>query len=289
VKRVHAAHRTRQPIGDRPSNPRRHVTRHQLDLFAALFAELVEEALDRLAVTPGRGPHQPAAVVIDDHGQVALALAMRYLVDADPAQPVEQIGVLAGLGGAALADTADRAPRDAHQLRDRGLRGVDRQPHRLILKRLREPRAMPRPRHRAHHHAVATARDPRRVGLHERERRAEIQRPPTPAPVTEIKAWAASPTHTAPIALAPVRPDRHDQLSLIADLHVLDDRSLQPQQPRPYPDAAHVVPPPMDSSPEEAGTLGAARRAPRSSAHINPREQQERPICGLRQAAFRVR
>jgi len=66
VEGVHAADRVRQPVGDRSGDPASHVARHQLDLFAALFAELVEEALDGLAVAAGGRPHQSAAVVTDD-------------------------------------------------------------------------------------------------------------------------------------------------------------------------------------------------------------------------------
>jgi hypothetical protein len=35
------------------------------------------------------GPHQPAGVVVDDDGQIALTLAVADLVDPDPAQPGE--------------------------------------------------------------------------------------------------------------------------------------------------------------------------------------------------------
>jgi hypothetical protein len=129
---------------------------------------------------------------------------------------------------------------------------------------------------RADHDAVTTAAHRRCRGLDDRHGRAQIQRAPAPAPITQIKARAASPTHAAAITFAPVEPDRHDQLSLIADLHVLDDRPLDAQQPRPYPGAAHVVPPPRGSSRQEAGTLGAARRAPFYRGLTDPPEQQER-------------
>jgi hypothetical protein len=83
-----------------------------------------------------------------------------------------------------------------------------------------------------------------------------------PAPVTLIKPRTAPPAHAATLTLAPDRPYRDDGLILTADRHVLDDRPLDARQSRPYPDLAHAVSAPLDSSPEEAGTLGAARRAP---------------------------
>jgi hypothetical protein len=48
------------------------------------LAELVTEPLDGLAVAAGGRPDQPARVVIDDDGQIALPPAMAYLVHADP-------------------------------------------------------------------------------------------------------------------------------------------------------------------------------------------------------------
>lgn len=278
MKRVDAADRVREAIGDRAGDPGRHVAGHQLDLFAAFFAELVEEPLDRLAVTARGGPDQSAGVVIDDDGQVALALAMTNLVDADSSQPVEQIDVALRLVTDAFAESADRAPRDPHQLGDRRLGCVDGQPRGLVLEGAREPRAVPGPRDCADHHAVTTTTHPRRVGLHERQRRPEIQRSPTPASVTLIEPRTAPPAHAAAISLAPDRPYRDDNLILTANLHVLDDRPLDAQQPRPYPDLAHAVSAPLGSSPEEAGTLGAARRAPLISWSLHPRQQQERPF-----------
>jgi hypothetical protein len=219
--------------------------------------------------------------VIDDDGQVALALAMRYLVDPDPSQAVQQIAFLLGLGGDTLDDGADGPPRDTHQLGDRGLARVDRQPRHLVLEIAREARVVTRPRDRADHHPVTVTAHPRRLGSTNASvvpRSSARQRPPAPPALTEIEPRAAAPAHATAITLAPGRADRDDELSLTANLHVLDDRPLDTQQPRPYPDLAHAVSAPLRSSPEEAGTLGAARRAPSISRSLHPREQQERRI-----------
>jgi hypothetical protein len=66
------------------------------------------------------------------------------------------------------------------------------------------------------------------------------------------------------------------RFSLIAEIHLFDDRGAQPEQPRPYPPTAHVVTTSMDSSPREAGTLGAGRRAHRLRRSPHPREQHKR-------------
>ena len=91
VERVEAQLGVGAAFRDRPGDPGGHVARHQFQLFAALFAEPVEERLGRLAVTAGRGPHQPSSVVVDDDGQVPLPLAVADLVDPDPGEPGEQI------------------------------------------------------------------------------------------------------------------------------------------------------------------------------------------------------
>ena len=122
---------------------------------------------------------------------------------------------------------------------------------------------MPRPRHRADHDTVTPAAHPRRLSLNERERRSKIERAPAPASLPEIETRRAAPADTTAIPLAPARPGAHDHLALAADPHVLNHRPLQPKQPRPYPDTAHVASPPRDSSRQEAGN-------PRSRAACAP-------------------
>jgi hypothetical protein len=78
----------------------------------------VEERLDGLLVAPGRSPDQSPGVVVDDHGQIALALAVGDLVDPDPPQAGEQVGLASGLLRHPLADPPDAALADPHQLRD---------------------------------------------------------------------------------------------------------------------------------------------------------------------------
>ena len=284
MERVYAPDRVGAPLGDRTGDPAGHVRRDQFDLFAALLPERVEEREHRPAVTAGRGPHQPAGVVVHDDGQVSLSLAVADLVNPDPPQPVQEIHVSDGLGSDPLEDRADRPPRDAHQLRHGALRRVHRQPRDLILERAREPRVMPRPRHRADHDTVAPARHPRRPRLNERERRPEVQRTPAPASLAEIETRRSAPAHTTTIPLPPIRPNAHDHPSLAAEPHILDHRSSQPEQPRPYPDTAHAASPPRIPALKKPETLGSARRAPLPQPLTHPRKRQERPISRARPA-----
>ena len=94
---------------------------------------------------------------------------------------------------------------------------VDRQPRRLVLKGAREPRVVARPRHRADHDTVAAARHPRRVGLDERNRRAEVQRPPATTALAEVIAPARDAGRPRSDHARASPAGRYDHLALVAD------------------------------------------------------------------------
>jgi hypothetical protein len=179
--------------------------------------------------------------VVDDHGQVAMALAVGDLVDPDLPQAGEQVHLAARLLCHPLADAAHAAPADPHQLGDGAARGVHRQPGDLLLEGAGEARVVSGPGDGADDHAVLGAAHPRRVGLQVGDGRAEVQRPPAPPPLAEVEARGATAADAAAIALAMVRRDRRHYLPLIVDLDALDDRPLQAEQACPYPFLAHVV------------------------------------------------
>lgn len=93
MKRVQADGRVGAAPGDGPCDPFGHVAGDQLDLRAALFAQQIQELLDGLAVAAGGRPDQPAAVVVDDDGQVALALAHRDLIEPQAPKIGEQVAL----------------------------------------------------------------------------------------------------------------------------------------------------------------------------------------------------
>jgi hypothetical protein len=208
---------------------------------AALFAQQIQELLDRLAVTSRTGPHEPAGVVVDDDGEVSLPFADRDLIHSDPLQACEQVAGLGRLIGHPGADPADRAPRDPHQLRDRGLGGLDRQPRDLIFELACERGVVAGPRDGRDDHPVTLAAHSGGVGLEIRERRPEVQRPPAPTAVTEVIAGAAPPAVRTTIKLARERADRYHQRAIVGELDVLDDSSLEPEQLLPYASSAHAA------------------------------------------------
>src|SRR5579875_4213633 len=115
---------------------------------------------------------------------------------------------------------------------------------------------------------MPAAADPRRVRLKPAQRARQIQRPPATATFAKVIAAAATAADPAAIPLTPCRTDRDDHLSLAARHDILNHRSVQPEQPRPYPDTAHVPVACSSSDREEAGNPrsdGAC--APFSAAH----------------------
>jgi hypothetical protein len=205
-------------------------------------------------------------MIDDHHREIPLPLPVADLIDPDPLQPVEQIDVAARLISDPLKDPTDRPPRNTLKLSARSLRSAARQPHDLILKRTGEPCVVPCPRDRGDHHAMPTAANPRRICLQEAQRRPQIQRSPPSPTLTRVIAATPPPADPATIPLPPTRPDAHDHLPLAAQTHILNDRSLQTEQPGPYPDTAHAASPPRESDLRQPETLGSARRASPSSA-----------------------
>jgi hypothetical protein len=173
VEWVHAPDSVRAPPDDCGGERFGHVARHQLELPAAFFAEQLQELLDCRSVTAWGDPHEPAAVVVHDDGQVPVAASMREVIDPDPLQAGEQVAVGDRLLRDPLADRSDGPPRDAHQLRYRLLGRVDRQPAALILERDGEPAVMPGPRDRRHDHPVRLTTGPMSIEIDRRGQTVE--------------------------------------------------------------------------------------------------------------------
>ena len=67
VERVQAHDRLRAAARDHAGDPAGRIRAHMGELAGVITAEGVEEALQGGLVVAGRGPHQPAGVVIDHH------------------------------------------------------------------------------------------------------------------------------------------------------------------------------------------------------------------------------
>ena len=240
MKRIGAADRTWAPLSHDVADPVRGIGRHMGDLAAPLDAQDVEEPPQGGGVTTRRGPHQPAAVVINHHRQIPVVALIGDLIDADPAQTGEPVEALVGVGPDPGHDRPDGAPGDPHQLAHRGFRTGHRQPGHRVIEGVGVPGVVTRPRHQYHRRAMLGAVHPRRLGLQYHLHRAPIQAPPpapTRTPVIAGRPAAATPT---PPRNATSRPHpRHHQgvavgvfLRELLKLDVLNHRALVDTQQR---------------------------------------------------------
>ena len=118
-----------------------------LQLGGSGLAELVVELLEGGCVLAFSGPdHRAAAVVVGDHGQIPVSLAVGDLVDPDPVDLL-QAGVVELVGHDPGHDVGHRLPRTAQQPGDRGLVHPLSEPGDDVFEVAGEPGARPGPGH----------------------------------------------------------------------------------------------------------------------------------------------
>jgi hypothetical protein len=224
VERVGALHRCRATLSDDLGDPVGLIGRDVGNQRAPLGAEQLEERSQRRPVPTGRGPQQPARIVIDDDSEVTVPALVGDLIDSDAPQPVQTVTEGLDISPDPGDDRPDRAPGDPQQLCHRGLRTLRHQPGDSLIEGDRVPRTVARPRHMSDHDAVLATRHPRGVGLHERLHHAQVQRPPSASTLAAVIARAAPLTDAAPPPSAPGDPHVNEEyLVVLNELHVLND------------------------------------------------------------------
>ena len=208
--------------------------------------------------------------MVDHHGEVAVALLVADLIDADPGQAPKAVHALPGLSGHPRGDPTNRPPGHPQQLSHCRLGGVHHQPGHGVLKGLGGPGAVPRPGQRRDHHPMPRAPHPGGVGLQVRPDHTKVQRPPAPAALALVVAGTPPPTAPATAPVPARRPDAgHDRVGLFVEQDVLDDGVLDAEQPCPYPLGSHAVPPPgnpaLSSRKPSRGTACSHARAARGA------------------------
>jgi hypothetical protein len=288
VKGVQAQHDCRAAAGDRVGDPGGRIRAHMGELAGAIGSEGIKEAFQGLLIVAGRGPHQPAGVVVDHHGQVAMALAVGDLVDADAPQPSRRS--MSWPASSATRVTIRPAVRQATPAARRPPPGRwHGQPRRGVLKRPGEPRSMPRPRHRGDHHPMGRATNPGRVGLQEHPHHAKVQpTPAAPALALVIARAAALTDRTAPPAAAGGPHHGDHRVSVLVEDDLLDHGVLDTQQPLPYPCRSHAVPPPGNPAlssrkPNDGAACSHARAAQTTHGSVT-----RAPFLPLRPLTFWV-
>ena len=149
-----------------------------------------KNACNVAALRPGRAPHDRAAVMVNDRGQVALATAVGDLVTADRHEP-GQPRLVEMVGDDPRDDQADRVPADPQQAGDRCLGHLLRQPRDDVFEVARVRRARPRPRHGLVAHAAVGAAQPAQLALDDAAVGAEIEvAPALDAPAVNLERRA---------------------------------------------------------------------------------------------------
>ena len=169
----------------------RHVDRDRLDRPPAV-AEFVEERLQGGGVATGLGPHDRAAAVVGDAGQVALPLAVGDLVDADRDEAREALFVEV-IGDHALNDPTDRLPADPEQRGDRRLGHLLGEERDQVLEAARVARTRSGPRDGLEPGTAVAAPHPPQAALDRAAAGAEVEMPPAlESPVVEVAADLAA-------------------------------------------------------------------------------------------------
>ena len=214
VKRVGTADRLGAARGDHVDDPAGGIGRDVGDLSTPIRSQRVEEPVQGRVVAAGRGPDQPAAVVVDHDRDVVVSALIGDLVDADTPQIGKPINRLISISPHPRDDRPHGAPGDPHQLTHRGFRTRHGQPGHSVIEGIGMSGMMARPRHRDHRRPISGAVDPRGVGLQHHLHRAPIQGPPAAPTFTTVIVFGkrrlgpAAPTPTRHRASRP-HPGHH--------------------------------------------------------------------------------
>jgi hypothetical protein len=166
--------------------------------------------------------------MVDNARQVALAAAIRNLIDADRDQPGEAL-LVETVSDDALHDPPDRVPTDPQQPGDRRLGHLLRQPGDHVPEVTGVARAGPRPRDRFELSAAVRTPHAAKLALDHATRRTEVEvTPALDAMPVHMHAPAGLPTTRAHPATA-AQADGHDH-PLAAEADVRDRRARQAQQ-----------------------------------------------------------
>ena len=184
-------------------------------------------------------PDDPAPLVVDDDGDVRVALAVAGLVHTDRCQPVERRGRRSlQPAGDPMGDLARSPPRHVQETAHGLLVGDRHQPRALRLEIPSEPASRLRPRHGCDHDAAPGAIHPR----HRRDQldppAAEILMTPTPDAAATV---IAAPASAAPRASEHTRTRTHPDLEhglwahgTVDDANILDDHAFDVEKTFEY-------------------------------------------------------
>ncbi len=204
------------------------------DQAGSFRTERVEESAQGGHV-PARGrPHQPATVMVDNNSQILVATLVGDLINPDPPQVGERVIELLHVTPDPGDDRPHRTPRDPHQLGDRGLRRLSRQPGNVRVEVMGMPGLMPCPRNGRDRDTMDTARHSRRVGFQIHLNRPAIKATPAPPPTARVVSRTPTVARPAAVLCRSCGPDLGQQNpSFLVELDAFHNRFLDTEQSSP--------------------------------------------------------
>ena len=248
MERVHATVSVRAVRLHAFGDPFRAVSGHDPDGRALFFGQLGEEQLQHLLAVAVMGPDDGVRVMVDDHRDVRMALAVAGLVDADVGKPVQPpLRVRLQIVPDELHKAPDRLPVNLQPFRDLLLaESALEHPRRGIGEVGREACARPGPWNGGGEDAVLGAADPGDRCDEIYGRGPEVHAAPG-APVAGMVVDGAFPAacRTSP-AIPPVRTDTHPQgdhfVVARGEVDIFDNCPLDVQELFQYHITRHPVP-----------------------------------------------
>ena len=236
---VQYAFGVRAALGDARVDPAGPVAGDDLDGGALFGRQRLEEQAEHVPAVPVARPDDPMPLVVDDHGQIRVALPVAGPVHADRRQAVERRGHRRlDAFGDPTGDVSRGPPRDMKETADGLLARDAHQPRALRLEIPGEPAARPRPRHGGDHDAAPRAVHARHRGDQFDPPAAEVLVTPAThaaAPVVTMTASAASgaPEHAPARARADLEHGHGAQWG-VDDARVLDHHAFDVEKPVAY-------------------------------------------------------
>ena len=229
VEAVQYALGVRAPPADARVDPAGPVAGDGLDGGALFGRQRLEEQVEHVPADPVVRPDDPVPLVVDDHGQVRVALAVAGLVHPDRVQAVERRGHRRlQPSGDPAGDVSGGPPRHVQETADRLLVRDAHQPRALRLEIPGGPAARLRPRHHRHDHAALGAVDARHHGDRLDPEAAGILMTPAAhaaALVVTMTTFAAAGASEHALARAHADFEHgHGAQRRVDDPHVLDHR-----------------------------------------------------------------
>ncbi len=172
--------------------------------------------------------------MVNNNSQILVATLVGDLINPNPSQVGERVIKLVRVIPYSGNDRPHRTPRDPHQLGDRSLRRLSRQPGDLRIEVMGMTGMVSGPRNSRNRHTMNPTRHPRRVGFQIHLNRPAIKATPAAPSHPRVVSRAALLTDPAPVLYRSCGPDPGQQNpSFLVELDAFHNRFLDTKQTSP--------------------------------------------------------